>query len=164
MIQVWHSQVVWKPKSKKNSGNAGWHRDAQYWPFWHTEGLYTAWIALSNVTIESGPVRFIVGSNHWATIDGLDFFNKDINSQDQVLDRSHSNHDTIDALLDIGEVSVHSSLTYHSSNANKNQGPRVGMVVHFCTDDAKRIMITGENSDYLDQIEDQSIAPIIYEG
>ena len=32
-IQVWHSQVVWKPKSIKDSGNAGWHRDSQYWPF-----------------------------------------------------------------------------------------------------------------------------------
>ncbi len=28
-IHVWHSQVVWKPQSYKNSGNAGWHRDAQ---------------------------------------------------------------------------------------------------------------------------------------
>ena len=164
MIQVWHSQVVWKPKSKKDSGNAGWHRDAQYWPFWSTEGLYTAWIALSNVTIESGPVRFIVGSNHWATIDGLDFFNKGIQSQDRVLDQSHSNRETVDALLDIGEVSVHSSLTYHSSNANRNQEPRVGMVVHFCTDDAKRIMVTGDNSDYLDQIKNPTIAPVIYQG
>ena len=104
------------------------------------------------------------GSNHWATIDGLDFFNKDLIAQDRVLDQSHNNRDTVDALLDIGEVSVHSSLTYHSSNANRNHEPRVGMVVHFCTDDAKRIRVTGENSDYLDQIEDQSIAPIIYKS
>jgi ectoine hydroxylase-related dioxygenase (phytanoyl-CoA dioxygenase family) len=116
------------------------------------------------VTIESGPVRFIVGSNHWATIAGLDFFNKGIQSQNQVLDQSHSNRETVDALLEIGEVSVHSSLTYHSSNANRNQEPRVGMVVHFCTDEAKRIMVTGENSDYLDQIKNPTIAPVIYQG
>lgn len=97
-------------------------------------------------------------NNRW-----LDFFNKGIHSQDQVLDRAHSNRETVDALLDIGGVSVHSSLTYHSSIANRNQEPRVGMVVHFCTDEAKRIMVTGENSDYLDQIEDQSIAPVIYQ-
>jgi hypothetical protein len=72
--------------------------------------------------------------------------------------------ETVDALLDIGEVSVHSSLTYHSSNANRNQEPRVGMVVHFCTDEAKRIMVTGENSDYLDQIKNPTIAPVIYQG
>ena len=64
-VQVWHSQVVWKPNSKDQKGNAGWHRDAQYWPFWSKEGLYTAWIALSNVSINSGPVRFLRGSNHW---------------------------------------------------------------------------------------------------
>ena len=40
--------------------------------------------------------------------------------------------------------------------------PRVGMVVHFCTDMAERIPISGENSDYLDRIENKSICPIIY--
>ena len=36
------------------------------------------------------------------------------------------------------------------------------MVVHFCTDRAMRIPVVGENENYLDQIQDTSIAPIIY--
>ena len=70
-IQIWHSQVVWKPRSKNQKGNAGWHRDSQYWPFWSKEGLYTAWIALTDVSINSGPLRFIRGSNLWKTVQGL---------------------------------------------------------------------------------------------
>ena len=90
-IQVWHSQVVWKPKSIKDSGNAGWHRDSQYWPFWGDDGLFTAWIALSNVSTSSGPVRFIPGSNHWKNISGLDFFNKDLISQEKILKDNYGN-------------------------------------------------------------------------
>lgn len=163
-IQIWHSQVVWKPKSEKNSGNAGWHRDAQYWPFWERgEGLFTAWIALSNVSSKSGPVRFISGSNHWNDLDGMDFFNKDLLTQEKLLRAHYKKLDIVNGILEIGQVSIHSSLTYHSSRANLENNPRVGMVVHFCTEKAKRVEIYGENSNYLNQISNPNIAPVIYD-
>jgi len=163
-IQVWHTQVVWKPKSKKESGNAGWHRDAQYWPFWSTGGLFTAWIALSNVSLNSGPVRFISGSNKWDSVPGLDFFDKDLVTQDKLLKKHHRKTKIINGVLEMGQVSIHSSLTYHSSAANLENEPRVGMVVHFCTDKAQRVPLKGENSNYLDQLIDHSRAPFIYNG
>ena len=163
-IQIWHSQVVWKPHSKGEKGNAGWHRDSQYWPFWTNEGLFTAWIALSNVSSKSGPVRFICGSNHWDNVEGMDFFNQNIDSQNKTLNRIHKNKKIASALLKTGEISIHSSQTYHSSIGNKENDPRIGMVVHFCTDKAKRIKTKGENATYLDQIKNPSIAPMIYES
>ena len=161
-IQVWHSQVVWKPPSKELSGNAGWHRDAQYWPFWSKVGLYTAWIALSSVSIYSGPVRFIAKSNHWEDLEGLDFFNKNLKTQDSVLDKYYKNRSIVNGILDIGEVSIHTSLTYHSSAANKEKIPRVGMVVHFCTEEAQKMIVNGEHANYLDQLNDPKTAPVIY--
>jgi len=161
-VQVWHSQVVWKPQSIETSGNAGWHRDAQYWPFWGKRGLFTAWVALSNVSLRSGPVRFISGSNHWKEIEGLDFFDKDLIKQDKILEKHHGKSEIVSGALKIGQVSIHSSMTYHSSQANLEERPRVGMVVHFCTDKAKRIAVKGDNKDYLDQLNDPTIAPIIY--
>ena len=110
----------------------------------------------------SGPVRFIVGSNKWGSLQGLDFFDKNIDSQDKILDAQHKSREIVHSTLKIGEVSIHTSLTYHSSTANKDNNPRVGMVVHFCTDKAMRIPIIGENKNYLDQIKDTSISPIIY--
>ena len=162
-IQVWHSQVVWKPHSKDQKGNAGWHRDAQYWPFWSKEGLYTAWIAISNVSDQSGPVRFLRGSNKWRKIQGMDFFNQDVKTQEAKLKKVKKNKEVINAILNMGEVSVHSSQTYHSSLGNKEKKPRVGMVVHFRTDKSKQIELKGKKNDYLDQIKDASIAPIIYQ-
>ena len=37
------------------------------------------------------------------------------------------------------------------------------MVVHFRTDKSKQIELKGKENDYLDQIKDTSIAPIIYQ-
>ena len=69
----------------------------------------------------------------------------------------------VNSILNIGEVSIHTSLTYHSSTKNKEKWPRVGMVVHFCTEESQRIAITGENSNYLEQLKDPKTAPIIFE-
>ena len=129
-IQIWHSQVVWKPRSKDQKGNAGWHRDSQYWPFWSKEGLYTAWIALTDVSINSGPVRFLRGSNLWGTVQGMDFFDQDIASQERILNKLKKNQSVVCATLRAGGISIHSSQTYHSSLGNLENKPRIGMVVH----------------------------------
>ncbi len=161
-IQVWHSQSVWKPAGGGQKGNAGWHRDIQYWPFWKPNGVFTAWIALSDVIDESGPVQYIRGSNEWEDIPGMDFFNKNIASQDRILERTHDGFKVVSTNIKKGQISIHTSRVYHSSGPNISKDPRVGMVVHFCTDMAERIPISGENSDYLDRIENKSICPIIY--
>jgi len=162
MIQVWHSQSVWKPAGGGQRGNAGWHRDIQYWPFWKPEGVFTAWIALSNVDEKSGPVCYITGSQKWEQVEGLDFFDKDIVEQGAILQGSHENFKVLQGNLSEGQVGIHTSRTYHSSGPNIGRDPRVGMVVHFCTDRAERIPVKGENLDYLNQRQDQAICPIIY--
>jgi ectoine hydroxylase-related dioxygenase (phytanoyl-CoA dioxygenase family) len=95
-------------------------------------------------------------------LEGLDFFDKDLVGQDKILEKYHGGAEIVSGNLKIGEVSIHSSLTYHSSQANLDKKPRVGMVVHFCTDSAERIVIKGDNEHYLDQLKDPSITPIIY--
>ena len=162
MIQAWHSQAVWKPSGGGEAGNAGWHRDIQYWPFWKPEGVFTAWIALTDVAQDSGPVRYIAGSNQWDMVDGLDFFDKGISKQEAILSDTHRDYRVAQADIEEGAVSVHTSKVYHSSISNVSGRPRVGMVVHFCTDRAQRVQVSGENSDYLDMVTDESICPIIY--
>jgi len=163
-IKVWHSQLVWKPKSKGRSGNAGWHRDSQYWPFWSKKGLFTAWIALTNVTKKSGPVKYIINSHLWNDIVGLDFFNKDLTTQNKII-RSVSDkpEEIISGTINRGEVLIHSSLTYHSSEENEEKEPRIGLVVHFCNEHAKQFKIKGENANYLNFLNDNWTAPLIYE-
>jgi len=163
-IQIWHSQSVWKPTGGSKKGNAGWHRDIQYWPFWEPEGVYTAWIALTDVKKNSGPVAYISGSHKWSKIEGLDFFNKDISMQEKIIKKRENDYIVKYLMINKGQLSIHHSSTYHSSKENKADKPRVGLVVHFSTDNAKKIPITGILSNYLDHnLIDPDICPIIYE-
>ena len=155
---------MWKPAGGGTKGNAGWHRDIQYWPFWEAPGVFTAWIALTDVFSNSGPVRYILGSNHWNEIKGVDFFNNDIESQDKTIQQKHKDYKVVNAEISSGSIAIHGSKTYHSSIKNTSGAPRVGMVVHFATDQAKRINLVDKHSNYLDMLSDQSICPIIYDS
>ena len=65
-VQVWHTQLLYKPTGNGTKGNIGFHQDYNYWQtFKNPEGILTAWIALSDITIETGPMCFITGSHLW---------------------------------------------------------------------------------------------------
>ena len=163
-IQIWHTQAVWKPAGGGENGNAGWHRDAQYWPYWDSSGLYTAWIALSDVTIKSGPVKFIEKSNRWKSLRGLDFFDKEVKKQELIISKTHKKFNVFDAILKKGQVSIHDALTYHSSGPNESKRPRVGMVVHFRNQNSRMKKPSANEVEYLKQLKDYQRCPIIYEA
>ena len=67
-----------------------------------------------------------------------------------------------DALWDVIQGKYETGVEPEERFWSIGDDPRIGMVVHFCTDIAERIPISGENSDYLNKREDESICPVIY--
>jgi len=64
MVQVWWLQLLYKPSTPDvpvvgGTTNVGWHQDQASWQVWD-EGseLFTAWLALSDVTPDAGPMVF----------------------------------------------------------------------------------------------------------
>ena len=53
-------------------------QDRNYWASSWEEGseLLTAWVALSDVGVESGPMTFVRGSNAWGLLEGCGFFHE----------------------------------------------------------------------------------------
>ena len=43
--------------------------------------LFTAWVALSDVTAEAGPMRFVRGSHGWGLLDDGGFYRQDLDDQ-----------------------------------------------------------------------------------
>jgi hypothetical protein len=68
MIQVFASQMLIKPPGGRDTGSVGWHQDQEYWEPALEGELLTAWVAISDVTAESGPMRFVHGSHHWGLL------------------------------------------------------------------------------------------------
>ena len=68
-IQLWASQLLYKPPGGRAAGHVGWHQDTQYWKYWQAGSeVFTAWIAVGDVTEDMGAMRFVRGSHHRATL------------------------------------------------------------------------------------------------
>eukprot|EP01051_Picozoa_sp_SAG22_P019569 SAG22_NODE_3658_length_1590_cov_1.552649_1_plen_275_part_10 len=74
-VQVWWTQLLGKPASGgtetgESTTNIGFHQDRNYWQGNWEEGseLLTAWVALSNVAEDGGPMRFVRRSNNWGLL------------------------------------------------------------------------------------------------
>src|SRR5438874_275728 len=86
-VQVWWVQLLLKPPNRTDGGstNIGWHQDRHYWQIWE-EGsdLFTAWVALSDVTAEAGPMRFVRGLHRWG-LQASDFYGQDHDRQREAI-------------------------------------------------------------------------------
>ena len=86
------------------------------------DGLYTAWVALSDISSTSGPVQFIAGSNKWNAVNGFDFFDKNIDSRNRLL----ASHDesAVPLIAKRGDVVFFHFCTLHGSMINKSSKPK----------------------------------------
>jgi ectoine hydroxylase-related dioxygenase (phytanoyl-CoA dioxygenase family) len=139
-VQVWWVQGLVKPGVPERPTdavtNVGWHQDLTYWSAWE-EGseLFTAWLALSDVTAESGPMAFVSGSHRWGLLPGGDFFAQDQEAlRANILIPAGEGWHTIDDILPPGGVSFHHRLLFHGSHRNSTANPRRSLAIHLRTE------------------------------
>jgi hypothetical protein len=143
-VQIWWVQLLVKPPGDPEFGvkaNVGWHQDRHYWQAWE-EGsrLFTAWIALSDVTPEDGPMRFLRGSSRWGVLGPSDFYGQDHHEQQAGIPIPPGvAWEEVEATLPRGGVSFHDSMTYHASGPNRSGRPRRSFAVHLRTSDSRPV-------------------------
>ena len=108
-----------------------WHQDASYWPLSPSKTA-TVWLAIDDADVENACMRFLPSSHlsghlPHATID----------TQDHVLDQAVENADAFGSPVNIelraGEISVHSDLLLHGSEANESHRRRCGLTLRYCS-------------------------------
>ena len=163
-IQVFAVQLLVKPPGGQVSGNVGWHQDKYYWPFFQGDP-FTAWIAISDVTAESGPMRFVRGSHQWGFLAGAsDFFDTDQEGRKKAFDLPQgTTWEETSAILPPGGASFHNCLTIHGSGPNISQGPRRSFAVHLVTDRCTPIYSDDGRDYYARKLVDHRESPVIYE-
>ena len=110
-----------------------WHQDITYWGMGETDDEVTAWIALSNVSIEAGCMRFLPGSHKGGLVAHNDTF-----ADDNLLSRGQEIADVNEdqamfGPLRPGEMSLHHGRCFHASGQNRSADRRIGLAIRYVT-------------------------------
>lgn len=118
-------------KEPKSDAVAAWHQDATFFgltPYEHV----TAWLALSDASVEAGCMRFLPGSQrrgqrrHVAgAVAGS------INAGAQMLGEAVDATGAVHAPLTAGQFSLHHTLVVHDSAPNRSADRRIGFGISY---------------------------------
>jgi Phytanoyl-CoA dioxygenase (PhyH) len=164
-VQIWWTQLLIKPPAGVDgvgSPSVGWHQDRHYWQSWE-EGseIFTAWVALSDVTAEAGAMRFVRGSHRWGLRNLSDFYGQDHEAQrEQIEVPAGAAWEEAPAVLSPGGVSFHHNLTYHGSGPNRSGQPRRSFALHLRTEKSRPVDDARQGLTRF--IDDPGYCPVIY--
>lgn len=128
-ILCWNSTFF--IKEAHYPGHVTWHQNSAYWGMDSPDNV-TAWIALSCVSIEAGPMRVIPGSHKRPQLDHEDTFAEDnLISRGQRLAEDPDDTDGIDLVLEAWEMSLHHVALVHGSSSNRTNDRRIGLAVRY---------------------------------
>jgi hypothetical protein len=160
-VQLWWVQLLHKPSATATgAATIGWHQDFNYWrPTWEDGSqLFTAWVALTDVTAEAGPMRFVRGSQRWGLLDQSDFF-ADIDKQTMTTPDGEK-WEEVSAIMSPGGVSFHDKLVFHGSGPNVSGAPRRSFAIHMRTE--KSAPRDGQRVGLTQFIDNYDFCPVIY--
>ena len=131
-LRYYTDQMFVKPP--RHGSLVPWHQDAAYWPCVEPR-LVSLWLALDEVTIANGCVRFIPGSHREA----LPHHVVDSGTPNRLATRP----EYVDASREVpvelrpGSACIHHSLTLHHSLANESDKGRRGLVMIYMPGDTR---------------------------
>lgn len=114
----------------------GWHQDAGYWPLTPSKTV-TVWLAIDDATVENGAMRFIAGSHHLGHLTPRQRRPEEKSVLGQIVEDAEQYGDLVDVELKAGEISIHTDLLLHGSNANPSPKRRCGLTLRYCTSDVR---------------------------
>jgi ectoine hydroxylase-related dioxygenase (phytanoyl-CoA dioxygenase family) len=107
-----------------------WHQDATYWPLTPSKTV-TVWLAIDDADSGNACMRFVPGSHLRGP---LPFAVAD--DESTVLNQKVSGVEEFDPPVDnelqAGEISLHSDLLLHGSEANDSDRRRCGLTLRYC--------------------------------
>ena len=108
-----------------------WHQDSSYWPLTPSMAV-TAWLAIDDATIENACMRYIPGSHRLGHLTYTLSENDEANVLNQTVPDAEALGHPVDVVLKAGEISIHSDLLLHGSEANQSSKRRCGLTLRYC--------------------------------
>lgn len=113
-----------------------WHQDASYWPLSPSKTV-TVWLAVDDADSENGCMRFLAGSHHFGHLTYRESDPSEHNVLDQTVENAEQYGTPVDDVLKAGEISIHSDLLLHGSEANESDRRRCGLTLRYCAADVR---------------------------
>ena len=134
-VVAWGSHYFCKMPG--DTKTVSWHQDASYWPMSPSKTV-TVWLAIDDADCENACMRFIPGTHQ---IGPLTYeLTEDSNVLNQTIPDIDQYGDPIDVELKAGQVSLHSDLLLHGSEANKSDRRRCGLTLRYCAAEVRAYM------------------------
>jgi non-heme Fe2+,alpha-ketoglutarate-dependent halogenase len=108
-----------------------WHQDSSYWPLTPSKAV-TAWLAIDDASVENACMRFIPGTHHLGHLTYKLSENDEANVLNQTVVGAENLGEPIDVELKSGQISIHSDLLLHGSEANQSSKRRCGLTLRYC--------------------------------
>ncbi|MEZ4863555.1 MAG: phytanoyl-CoA dioxygenase family protein [Caldilineaceae bacterium] len=126
-------------KMPHDGKRVSWHQDASFWPMTPSKTV-TVWLAIDDADVENACMRFVPGSHHYGHLTYHLSEDAENNVLNQTVDNAEQFGDPVDDVLQAGEISLHSDLLLHGSEANASDRRRCGLTLRYCAADVRAYM------------------------
>ena len=123
-------------KMPRDGKPVAWHQDASYWPLSPSKAA-TVWLAIDDADRENACMKFIAGSHHVGHLTFRPSSPDEHNVLNQTIDNAEQYGEVVWDELKAGEISIHSDLLLHGSEANLSPRRRCGITLRYCSADVR---------------------------
>ncbi|MFK7735420.1 MAG: phytanoyl-CoA dioxygenase family protein [Pirellulaceae bacterium] len=167
-VRLYHDNGLSK---QPGCGRTPWHYDGHHFPI-ATEKVCTVWIPLQEIPDAMGPLGFAKSMDVVKLVEDIPFNKFDSSYDQRVNERLRDHGIEVDlSPFDLGEVSFHHNLNFHTASSNRTTIPRMVLATTYFEDGARVIdaphMVNGDWRRFMPGIEPGQVIntplnPILY--
>ncbi|GAB5402299.1 MAG: phytanoyl-CoA dioxygenase family protein [Aureliella sp.] len=117
-------------KMPRDGKAVAWHQDASYWPLSPSKAI-TVWLAVDDADEENACMKFVAGSHHHGHMTYRPSSPDEHNVLNQTIESPEQYGDIVLDELKAGQISMHSDLLLHGSEANDSDRRRCGLTLRY---------------------------------
>ncbi len=158
-VRLYHDNVLAK---QAGCGRTPWHYDDHHFPL-DTNDVVTAWVPAQPTPIEMGPLSFAYPLSVHELVNAVTF-EKTGTGYDRGVSEvfSKNNVNVNETAFELGEVSFHHNLNFHTASRNRTNRSRVALANTYYRDGARVInaptMVSGDWQKFMPNVKPGEIA------
>lgn len=167
-VRLYHDNGMSK---QPGCGRTPWHYDGHHFPI-ATDNVCTVWAPLQAIPDQMGPLGFAKGLGLVEALEDIPFNKFDTSYDRRIIKRFAETAVEVDiSAFDIGEVSFHHNLNFHTAGPNRTTTQRMVLATTYFEDGARVIdsphMVNGDWRQFMPGVEpgqviDTPLNPVLY--